>query len=235
MVLEDLFLLLNFFIRPQSVHQYFYPSIFVFTRPNDGWTGLCIKLWFSMFWSSHWSALACLRFSHRNQLTQANFMIHDYTTNNFYSLQCFSHHQWPSWRRPPLGGFQHWYRTDTGLIQDWYRTDTGLYATVLLWMLLLEEGHHWVASSTDTGLVQDWYRTNTGLIQDCMLLFYCECCFLKKATIGWLPALIQDWYSTDTGLVQDWYRTVRYCFTVNVASWRRSPLGGWNVEVSRNY
>ena len=27
------------------VHPYFYPSIFVFTRPNDGWTGLYIKLW----------------------------------------------------------------------------------------------------------------------------------------------------------------------------------------------
>ena len=24
---------------------YFYPSIFVFTHPNDGWTGLYIKLW----------------------------------------------------------------------------------------------------------------------------------------------------------------------------------------------
>ena len=28
------------------VHLYFYPSIFVFTRPNDGWTGLYIKLCF---------------------------------------------------------------------------------------------------------------------------------------------------------------------------------------------
>ena len=27
------------------VHPYFYPSIFVFTRPNDGRTGLYIKLW----------------------------------------------------------------------------------------------------------------------------------------------------------------------------------------------
>ena len=26
------------------VHPYFCPSIFVFTRPNDGWTGLYIKL-----------------------------------------------------------------------------------------------------------------------------------------------------------------------------------------------
>ena len=26
------------------VHPYFYQSIFVFTRPNDGWTGLYIKL-----------------------------------------------------------------------------------------------------------------------------------------------------------------------------------------------
>ena len=35
------FLLLHFL----PVHPYFYPSIFVFTRPNDGWMGLCIKLW----------------------------------------------------------------------------------------------------------------------------------------------------------------------------------------------
>ena len=35
-----LFLLLNFL----SVH----PSIFVFSRPNDGWTGLCIKLWWGV-------------------------------------------------------------------------------------------------------------------------------------------------------------------------------------------
>ena len=35
------FLLLHFFTRPP----YFYPSMFVFTRPNDGWTGLYIKLW----------------------------------------------------------------------------------------------------------------------------------------------------------------------------------------------
>ena len=26
------------------VHPYFYPSTTVFTRPNDGWTGLCITL-----------------------------------------------------------------------------------------------------------------------------------------------------------------------------------------------
>ena len=37
MVLEDLFF--------SPVHPYFCPSIFVFTRPNDGWTGLYIKLW----------------------------------------------------------------------------------------------------------------------------------------------------------------------------------------------
>ena len=45
MVLEDLlFLLLQFFTRSPPVHPYFYPSIFVFTRPNDGWMGLYIKL-----------------------------------------------------------------------------------------------------------------------------------------------------------------------------------------------
>ena len=44
MVLEDLFLLLHFFIFPPPVHPYFYPSIFIFTHSNDGWTGLYIKL-----------------------------------------------------------------------------------------------------------------------------------------------------------------------------------------------
>ena len=43
MVLEDLFLLLLHFL---PVHPYFYLSIFVFTRPNDGWKGLYIKLCF---------------------------------------------------------------------------------------------------------------------------------------------------------------------------------------------
>ena len=41
------FLLLRFFIHPPPVHPYLCPSIFVFTRPNDGWTGvtgLYIKL-----------------------------------------------------------------------------------------------------------------------------------------------------------------------------------------------
>ena len=38
------YLLLLF--RPPPVHPYFYPSIFVFTRPNDEWTGLYIKLCF---------------------------------------------------------------------------------------------------------------------------------------------------------------------------------------------
>ena len=39
-----LFLLLLLLWQP--VHPYFYPSIFVFTRPNDGWSGLYIKLCF---------------------------------------------------------------------------------------------------------------------------------------------------------------------------------------------
>ena len=30
--------------RSPPIHPYFYPSIFVFTSPNDGWTGLYIKL-----------------------------------------------------------------------------------------------------------------------------------------------------------------------------------------------
>ena len=41
MVLEDPFLRLHFL----PVQPYFYLSIFVFTPPNDGWTGLYIKLW----------------------------------------------------------------------------------------------------------------------------------------------------------------------------------------------
>ena len=39
-----LFLLFHFFTHPLPVHPYFCPSIFVFTRPNDGWMGLYIKL-----------------------------------------------------------------------------------------------------------------------------------------------------------------------------------------------
>ena len=50
MVLEDLFSL-HFFTRPP----YFYLSIFVFTHPNDGWTGLYIKLCFRV--SPYWNAV----------------------------------------------------------------------------------------------------------------------------------------------------------------------------------
>ena len=35
----------TFFTHPPPVHPYFYPSIFVFSHPNDGWAGLYIKLW----------------------------------------------------------------------------------------------------------------------------------------------------------------------------------------------
>ena len=61
MVLEDLFLLLHFF---NTVQPHFCPSIFVFTRPNDGWTGLYIKLCLLVtqlvkqlvtHWSHNWS------------------------------------------------------------------------------------------------------------------------------------------------------------------------------------
>ena len=48
MVLEDLFFC-SFIFYP--VYPYFCPSIFVFTRPNDGWTGLYIKLWVSSTYS----------------------------------------------------------------------------------------------------------------------------------------------------------------------------------------
>ena len=41
MVLEKKSVLLLFL---PDHHSYFYPSTKVFTRPNDGWTGLCIKL-----------------------------------------------------------------------------------------------------------------------------------------------------------------------------------------------
>ena len=36
----------------------FYPSIFVFTRPNDGWTGLYIKLWLLQCMSTKLLSLA---------------------------------------------------------------------------------------------------------------------------------------------------------------------------------
>ena len=35
------------------VHPYFYPSTTVFTRPNDRWTGLCIKLWWNIYSDDH--------------------------------------------------------------------------------------------------------------------------------------------------------------------------------------
>ena len=35
----------NFFAPFLPLHPHFYLSIFVFTPPNDGWTGLYIKLW----------------------------------------------------------------------------------------------------------------------------------------------------------------------------------------------
>ena len=34
----------SFFYQSTTRPPYFYPAIFVFTRPNDGWTGLYIKL-----------------------------------------------------------------------------------------------------------------------------------------------------------------------------------------------
>ena len=40
------FLRLHFFTCPPPVRPYFYPSTTVFTRPYDGWMGLCIKLCF---------------------------------------------------------------------------------------------------------------------------------------------------------------------------------------------
>ena len=56
MLLEDLFLAPSFFCPSTTRPPYFYPSIFVFTCPNDGWTGLNIKLWYSVqiyFFPSH--------------------------------------------------------------------------------------------------------------------------------------------------------------------------------------
>jgi len=43
------FLLLHFL----PVHPYFCPSVFVFTHPNDGWTGLYIKLCYSSYIRTH--------------------------------------------------------------------------------------------------------------------------------------------------------------------------------------
>ena len=40
----------SFFYPSTTRPPYFYPSIFIFTRPNDGWTGLYIKLWRSTTW-----------------------------------------------------------------------------------------------------------------------------------------------------------------------------------------
>ena len=45
----DTFLFYSFIFFP--VHPYFYLSTMVFTRPNEGWTGLCLKLWLEAFLS----------------------------------------------------------------------------------------------------------------------------------------------------------------------------------------
>ena len=45
MVLEDRFFAPSFCTRPS----YFYSSVFVFTRQNDGWAGLYIKLWIHVY------------------------------------------------------------------------------------------------------------------------------------------------------------------------------------------
>ena len=52
----------SFFIHPPPIHPYFYPSIFVFTHPNDRWSGLCIKLW---SWVSLIDAFRCLAQTHQ--------------------------------------------------------------------------------------------------------------------------------------------------------------------------
>ena len=46
------------------VHPYFYPSTTVFTRPNDSWTGLCIKLWCSVWCGSLWHIEVWLHIFH---------------------------------------------------------------------------------------------------------------------------------------------------------------------------
>ena len=59
------FSLLHFFNNhPPPVHPYFYMSIFIFTRPNDGWTCLYINVWQHAF-----SLIACKG----NCFTQFNY------------------------------------------------------------------------------------------------------------------------------------------------------------------
>ena len=53
----------SYFLPVQPVHPYFYPSIFVFTCPYDGWKGLYIKL--CMRWIlTWWVFLAGKKYSH---------------------------------------------------------------------------------------------------------------------------------------------------------------------------
>jgi len=46
-------MIFDFFTRPSPVQPYFYPPKTAFTRPNDWWTGLCIKLYNTVMWCIH--------------------------------------------------------------------------------------------------------------------------------------------------------------------------------------
>ena len=75
MVLKDLFCSFIFFTRPPTVHPYFCPSTMVFTRSNDRWTGLCVKICLSPYVaariSSNWTKFAVVI----NYLTMAIILI----------------------------------------------------------------------------------------------------------------------------------------------------------------
>ena len=77
MVLEHLFcLLLHFFTHPPPVYPYFYPSIFGITCPNDGWTGLCIKL--------------CIYVTIKRSFVSVNYQIQETAVSSAWQEECLS-------------------------------------------------------------------------------------------------------------------------------------------------
>ena len=81
------------------VHPYFYQSIFVFTHPNDGWTGLYIKLWRA--WCMRGCVRACVRACMRvcvncmqlykvfSWICRFRFLDKDFTVNTRCLSSCF--------------------------------------------------------------------------------------------------------------------------------------------------
>ena len=87
MVLEDLcflllrFLPLRFLPHPPPVYPYFSPSIFVFTHPNDGWTGLYIKLCSELAYRRYRSVSITINRVHRRDPRNSPAWMHTFVLN----------------------------------------------------------------------------------------------------------------------------------------------------------